>query len=912
MANTNVLTLKAGDINLHWLPLDWPLTPLGESKNPYLSGWQKKPCTPHEIASEIEKGECKAVGLICGPSYNEPYGYLWVDVDGPTVYQLIEQISKLSFDKALPNTLTVCSGKPGRERRLYRLARKDWDEFVRNKYVWHAEGDREKLEILWRKHQGVLMGFHPETDGYYTPEGSGFEWISKIPLVPKWIIEGIQDKNKKQGIPAGESKRIVGPGFAINSHVSLERDIQLAIEATWALPEEVIDDYDIWITVGQALHSLDESLCEVWDDWSKQGEKYRPGECHKRWRSFSKGGGRGLGSLIHIAKENGWKPTENHRAMSVDDETLEHMAEKALELEGDAFAHLSELVQEIEDDMATATPTNIKSVEAKSGFESRSNYSKTKVQNNQKKEKGEPSRNSSSDVIADLMLQAYRGSLLYSLQHGQFFMYEKEGKGLWSPLMKIEVLGDIREKLKELKERTDVLPQGFSSKLMNDMYEHLQSALCFNGWYEGDEYLLFNNGILDVSTRELLPFRKDLYLTQQMPYNYDPAATCEDIVKWLKHTQYDNWQRAQVLRAWLRATLLGRYETQKFIEIVGPGKSGKSTYANLAVALVGKKNVYSTDFENLEKNRFEAASYMGKKLLLFQDADRWGGSVSRLKAITGNDWIRSERKYQNENQEPFQFKGVVIITANEAIQSTDYTSGLARRRLTIPFDRPFTGGQSEQKELIKFNSKGEPQGEFAPLLPGLVNWLLDMSEEDMRDYLMETNKKVEFFKKYSHAQNLRSNPVLDWMEHRVVYDPGIQTPIGFTKVAPPGSSHLYANCDKWLYASYSEFCKHCNVHTMSRSRFEVLFMDICKHQLNLNVFSKKSTRGIRIFNVAVRDSNPKYAEYPGIVTVASNKEKYELDYGVKLSATKDARIEDCIDLDDATEGSAPDPGSVPV
>jgi hypothetical protein len=146
----------------------------------------------------------------------------------------------------------------------------------------------------------------------------------------------------------------------------------------------------------------------------------------------------------------------------------------------------------------------------------------------------------------------------------------------------------------------------------------------------------------------------------------------------------------------------------------------------------------------------------------------------------------------------------------------------------------------------------------------------------------------------------------------VVYDPGIQTPIGFTKVAPPGSSHLYANCDKWLYASYSEFCKHCNVHTMSRSRFEVLFMDICKHQLNLNVFSKKSTRGVRIFNVAVRDSNQKYAEYPGIVTVASNKEKYELDYGVKLSATKDARIEDCMDLDDATEGSAPDPGSVPV
>ena len=452
-------------------------------------------------------------------------------------------------------------------------------------------------------------------------------------------------------------------------------------------------------------------------------------------------------------------------------------------------------------------------------------------------------------------------------------------------------MGDIRDKLKS-EEAKQLIPAGFSSKMLTDMYEHLQATLCFKDWYEGSKYLLFTNGVLDVETRELLPFKRELYLTQQIPYDYDPAATCEPIVKWLKHTQFDNWQRTQVLRAWLRATLLSAYEIQKFVEIVGPGKSGKSTYANLAVALVGKKNVYSTDFENLEKNRFEAASYMGKKLLLFQDADRWGGSVSRLKAITGNDWIRAERKYQNENYEPFQFKGLVIVTANEAIQSTDYTSGLSRRRLTVPFDRPFTGGAKEQRELIKFNTKGEPQGEFASLLPGLVNWLLDMTEDEMREYLMETNKKVEFFKKYSHTQNLRSNSILDWMEHRIIYDPGVRSVIGFIKPAPPGSSHLYANQDKYLYASYAEFCKQCNVNVMSRNRFEPLFLDICKHQLNLNVYSKRTTKGLSIFNVAVRESNPRYEQFPSIVTVAATPEKYEIDYGVKITATNNAKMED--------------------
>jgi putative DNA primase/helicase len=353
-----------------------------------------------------------------------------------------------------------------------------------------------------------------------------------------------------------------------------------------------------------------------------------------------------------------------------------------------------------------------------------------------------------------------------------------------------------------------------------------------------------------------------------------------------------------VLRAWLRATLLGRYDIQKFIEIVGPGKSGKSTYANLAVALVGKSNTYSTDFENMEKNRFEAAAYMGKKLLLFQDADRWGGSVSRLKAITGNDWIRSERKYQGESLDPFQYHGMVMITANEAIQSTDYTSGLARRRLTIPFDRPFIGGPNEQKELIKFNSKGEPQGVFSPLLPGLVNWLLDMTEEDMREYLMDTAKKVKFFKKYEKMQNLRSNPLLDWMEHKIVFDPGISSAVGFTRNAPMGSSNIYANQDKWLYASYAEFCRHCNVGVMSRNRFEPLFIDICKHQLKINAYSIRSTRGMRIVNVAVRESNPKYENWPSIVEVSADKEKYQEFYGMPLEPQMDDQVEQEVDIGD--------------
>jgi hypothetical protein len=85
--------------------------------------------------------------------------------------------------------------------------------------------------------------------------------------------------------------------------------------------------------VGQSLHALDETMLEEWDDWSKQSSKYREGECLRRWRSFSKNGGRSMGSLIYMAEQNGWQPSRDHLAMSVDDDLLEQQAEQLKQIE---------------------------------------------------------------------------------------------------------------------------------------------------------------------------------------------------------------------------------------------------------------------------------------------------------------------------------------------------------------------------------------------------------------------------------------------------------------------------------------------------------------------------------------------------------------------------------------------------
>ena len=69
-------------------------------------------------------------------------------------------------------------------------------------------------------------------------------------------------------------------------------------------------NYKEWIKVGMALHNSDYP-CEWWDQWSMNDSRYHSGECEKKWRTFKRDDGVTVGTIIDMAKKNGWKPFEN-------------------------------------------------------------------------------------------------------------------------------------------------------------------------------------------------------------------------------------------------------------------------------------------------------------------------------------------------------------------------------------------------------------------------------------------------------------------------------------------------------------------------------------------------------------------------------------------------------------------------
>lgn len=70
-------------------------------------------------------------------------------------------------------------------------------------------------------------------------------------------------------------------------------------------------DYQEWINVGMALKEGGYSV-EEWDTWSRTDTRYHNGECHSKWKTFH-----GcntpvtIGTIVQMAKENGWSPPEH-------------------------------------------------------------------------------------------------------------------------------------------------------------------------------------------------------------------------------------------------------------------------------------------------------------------------------------------------------------------------------------------------------------------------------------------------------------------------------------------------------------------------------------------------------------------------------------------------------------------------
>jgi len=427
-----------------------------------------------------------------------------------------------------------------------------------------------------------------------------------------------------------------------------------------------------------------------------------------------------------------------------------------------------------------------------------------------------PSANKLARKIAD----KYRERLAWNIEVREWYSYGLNQPGIWEKEPKEAVEQLVRVELDA------ELPDGYSYRHLADIINLLKSDLLVKKWNQVKGYIPLQNGVLNKKTLKLSPHSPKHRLTHCLPFAYDPEATCQPIVDWLKETVGHKEDLVQFLLAYLNAVVNQRADLQRYLELIGPGGTGKSTYMKLASGLVGEQNVHTTKHQILEESRFETANLAGKLLTLITEADQYVGAVNVLKAITGQDLLHYEQKMKQAGA-GFIYEGMCITAGNEPSRSSDYTSGLARRKIPVWF-----------RNFISTQKRRDLDSEFKQYLPGLLNLVLSYSDEEVTDLIRNAEQKCPSLQEYQRETLCETNPIADWLDNKVIRSPG-------TRHTP-----------SYYYEAFRKYLDESGQKGVSLKRFSNLLIDVCQVQLGwADVCKGRSRQGRYIEGLELRLDN---------------------------------------------------------
>ena len=258
--------------------------------------------------------------------------------------------------------------------------------------------------------------------------------------------------------------------------------------------------------------------------------------------------------------------------------------------------------------------------------------------------------------------------------------------------------------------------------------EHLRNFVAYAAAMLADEgrelpttpcdRICVSNGMLDPIKRVLSPHDPAHLATARWPVEYDPKAKAPTFVRWLASVLPDARRRRALLEDAGLLLDLRRFRQKRALFLIGPKRSGKSTFVRLLEAIVGTENRSTEELVDLATNRFRVANLFGKPLNVASDIAATHTDVAIFKKLTGGDSLTGERKFGHPFS--FRFDGLFVFTMNEA-PTVDDPSGAYRARV-----RPYRFPNS-------FAGHEEPGIEAAIIgeeLPGVLNLLHHGSPSD--------------------------------------------------------------------------------------------------------------------------------------------------------------------------------------
>jgi len=488
----------------------------------------------------------------------------------------------------------------------------------------------------------------------------------------------------------------------------------------------------------------------------------------------------------------------------------------------------------------------------------------------------------SENDVADIITNNFQDIFLFDSQLDEFFTYD-EDEDIWYMQDEQHIKRRIVKTLDTFV-TAGVMPR-YGSGTVSSVFYILKSKFlrsCRGGresiWDSNRGYVALRNGALNTKTGKFEPgAHKELYFRTKLDFDFDPAKNCPNFLQWIDSAIGQD--KAIVIQAFCRAVLTGYTTGERFLHLVGPGGTGKSTLQQILIALAGFAGTHTTNLELLEINKFEGFNLIGKRLVLLTDEANFNKRLDMLKKITSaSDTIRAERKYGKETIN-FKPQCLVCVASNEHIASSDTSSGLERRRLTVIMDKVVPA--SNRRNLINVY-QDRIEGVFADEMSGIINWALALSFDEMREVLANPTKHAPSLNRVNFEALIYNNPIVAWLAECTLYAPNSFTIIGSGAYRPSTdeSEHglFVKNAYNELYASYVNFCRANGYKHAAKPRFIDRLKETIKNVLKIDnaepilVKGKLVYKGLRLkpFDVSTDRAASGDNRLPSIVEFCSD------------------------------------------
>lgn len=293
-----------------------------------------------------------------------------------------------------------------------------------------------------------------------------------------------------------------------------------------------------------------------------------------------------------------------------------------------------------------------------------------------------------------------------------------------------------------------IFPNATEKQAFDTLYKiaHQSPIKKIQGEYTAIGKQLFNN-----KTGEFEPFNPKIIVTRKIKTAYnsyarEPTINGWKVTDWLKELFDGDKELYQLAIQIIKASVTGQ-SLEKIFWLYGEGGTGKGTFQQLLINLVGLENVASLKITDLNKSRFTTSILLGKSLVIGDDVQKDAiiKDTSDMFSLVSGDIMTIEDK----GKKPYSLRlnMTVVQSSNGLPRLNGDVSAIDRRFRILTFSSKFKAKPNPAIKKDYINHK--------EVLEYLVKLAIETPLEDI-------NPKQSQTLLGEHQKDI--NPVLDFVE----------------------------------------------------------------------------------------------------------------------------------------------------